>query len=189
MGNAGPDDLTRKRAVRSGKWVILAMVGLALAAAAFSWSFRQQAMRRTMAFWGGGTARLIAQAPHVEGLRLAPADAADRDEAGRLIVVEGRRFRVVAHRDMDHVRGLTHLRHALLEDVSFDFRAAEPSEPPHWEYAVRFGDGDRVATVLVSLADARLAVAGRPGTVSMAPIAKGVGLLLRDEAFGRPGAH
>ncbi|MFV2068278.1 MAG: hypothetical protein ACC645_15000 [Pirellulales bacterium] len=164
--------------MRNGKLVIFAIVGLALLAAAFSWSFRRHAMRRTMAFWGTEAALLIAHSHQVEALRLNESDSTAAPTDREVISFDDRRLSVIERHDVSHARGLTHLRQALLDDASFDFLVGQPADRPKWEYAIRFISGDRVATVLVSLADERLAAVDREGTLSMAPIAAGMAIIL-----------
>jgi len=171
----------------NGKWVIVGIVGLAILAAAFSWSYRRRAMRRSMAFWGTEAASLIAHGPRVQALRLNPSDATAASDDQERIPFDSRRFAVIQRRDMSRARGLTHLRQSLLEDASFDFRSAKRAIQPKWEYAIRFGRGSRTATVLVSLADKRLALVGHERTLSMAPIAAGVAIVLTEQLGSRTG--
>jgi hypothetical protein len=126
----------------SGKWLIIGIFGLALAAAGGSWLFRYNATHRTAAFWGPEAARLIRDAPQVtlfrEPITIAravvdalPADATESDaRAGvdQKIMDSGI--------DVSNAHGLAHLRNALLEDRSF----AWPSEDVSLLNYANFGD-------------------------------------------------
>jgi len=179
------NDLRGTIAMGNGKWVIVGIVGLAIVAAVFSWSYRRRAMRRSMAFWGTEAASLIAHGPRVEAVRLNQSDATVTSDASDRISFDGKLFAVIQRHDMSHARGLTHLRQSLLEDASFDFRSGKRAVQPKWEYAIRFGRGSRTATVLVSLADEQLALVGHARTLSMAPIAAGVAIVLTEQLGSR----
>src|SRR4051794_22605652 len=105
-----------------GKLVVLAIVLIAFWAAAISWYFRYQMTHRAAKFWGPESARLIRDAPQVT-LYVTPfsgVNAAANPAAAQAIFDK-------SAIDVSHAPGLTHLRNALLDDRSFEWRG--PNEP------------------------------------------------------------
>ncbi len=98
----------------SGKWVIVGILAVALAAAGGSWLFRYTATHRTAEFWGPQAVQLIRDARIV---RLVPNE-----------------------RDVSSAKGLTHLRNALLEDRSFVWPATALQDGIEWKSGLAFRD-------------------------------------------------
>jgi hypothetical protein len=122
--------------LNSGKLVILGMLAVALAAAAFAWWRQYHLGRRSLEYWGAEGARLIRAAPQVELVKLSGAAAEAPPNSLR--------------RDVSQARGLVHARQALISDASFLW-GDKPSTTPAWEYALVFRDGSREFTVLLDL--------------------------------------
>jgi len=152
---------------KSGKRLILVVVVIALAAAAASWWYRYSATHRAAQFWGPQAATLIRDAPHVT-LR---SDASS-DEP----------------RDISEARGLTHLRNALLEDDSYDWSAAGPSDT-NWDSSLVFetSAGAEPRAVILFSPDFQWAANGSSGNpaqhaVSVGPIAEGLKKFFADQS-------
>jgi hypothetical protein len=163
----------------SGKYVIIAVVAVALTGAAASWFFRYNATHRAASLWGFD-AKLIRDAPIVEFLELQPATESDPREASEWgpIHIGDTAFSVRAVRDVSHAPGFTHLRNALLEDRSYDWPASSPKKETHWRWALEFTQEKNVV-VLVFTDDCTLAgiPSGNradPATIPCLPIAAGL---------------
>jgi hypothetical protein len=129
-----------------GKLVILLMVALGMALAGYAWWHQRQAGRRSTAFWGTAGAMRVRFAPEVEFLPLVPADAAadPTAERSRLTIGEAS-YGVGEPVRLAGSRGLVHARHALLDDLSYDWQAA-PTTEGNWEFLLRFRDGSEPVT-------------------------------------------
>ena len=159
-------------AVQTGKWVILAMVAAALAAAGMSFYYHRQASRRALEFYQPETALLIARAERVELLELAPP--AGDTEGLETLVVGDERLTVLRVRDLSQAAGLVHARHALLEDANYAWQAPHDDCSPTWTHALRFSTGEQTATLLLDFDCERLLPLGRDQSVSIAPLAPGL---------------
>jgi hypothetical protein len=104
---------------KSGKWLIVAILAVALAAGAFSWWFRWSATHRAAELWGPEAAATIRDALHIEAYRLTDAGS----ETDETLVAGNRAYAVERRVDVSKGPGLVHLKQALLEDRSFDWEA------------------------------------------------------------------
>jgi hypothetical protein len=136
----------------AGKLVIVVIFAVAIGAALVSLWHHRASGRRALEFWGTETAVLIARAPRIEAIWLAPADS-DRESSEdqgrpiRRLGIGGRFYIVKDTRDASQARGVSNIRRALVLDVSFQWDAPERRGPPDWQYAFEFRDGERAATV------------------------------------------
>jgi hypothetical protein len=105
----------------SGKLVIIGIITLAVASAAASWWFRYSATHRAVNFWGPDAAELIRDAPRVSLVRLILGDPP-------------------ATRDISKAPGILHLRNALLEDRSFQWRQSFGAAPKGGGWKLVFSD-------------------------------------------------
>ncbi|MCA9189093.1 MAG: hypothetical protein KDA99_25890 [Planctomycetales bacterium] len=88
-----------------GKLTIETILVLAVVAGCFAWWFRIHLQDQALAYWGTDAIRLIQRGSSVRLERIS-ADGA-----------------VLSHRDIGDVPGLSHLRHALLVDATYDWPA------------------------------------------------------------------
>lgn len=152
-----------------GKYVLLAVLALGVIGAGGGWWYRKSLQRRPLELWGGEAAGLFIQARDVEICRLR-AVVNDDDN---IIRAEGKAYRAVDCVDADLLRGFVHLRHSLLNDHSFDW-ADVSDRGSDWLYIMRFRDGGKTATLLIS-ADCRYALLAENGAkASVKPIASGI---------------
>ena len=131
-----------------GKLAILVILGLACGATSFAIWYNHKKTRRIIRFFGPSPTVLIARAPDVKFLQLAPTTDAG-DEVDQEILAAGEQELVVLNRhEISEARGLKHLRHALRQDVSY---AWEDSAKPNseWPYALQFIHGPRRETLLL----------------------------------------
>ncbi len=164
----------------SGKWIILSFLSVALAMATSAWAYYYFQQRRPMELWGADTARLIVQAPKVEGWRLSVAmeNAAETD--AQTISVGSQRLTIVERRELTNARGLLHFRKGLLNDRCFDWNADVSATTDDWRYALSFSDGDAQATLLFAPTSQRLRSLESGAEVSIAPIAAGLEAFLAE---------
>jgi hypothetical protein len=151
----------------SGKHVIIAIVALALLAAAASWWVRYEATHRAAEFWGPTAARRIRDAPFVELYYI-------NDDPNVLATI----------REISKAPGLTHLRHALLEDRSYVWPAQPAAGQPRWRWAIGFKEADGKSMTLVAFtSDWKRLTNLRSGNnqfVSSAPIAESMATMFPD---------
>jgi hypothetical protein len=145
----------------SGKLVIIVILTLAFSAAGASWWFRYAATHRAAEFWGPIAAQRIRDSRSVQLYYVI-------DDTDLLTPI----------RNISNARGLTHLRHALLEDRSFVWPAHSLPRQPHWHWAIGFGDQKASGmNVVMFTEDCKQAAMGGPESgrvVSCEPIAKGL---------------
>jgi hypothetical protein len=122
-----------------GKWLVVFVFGLGIAAAAGGIYYNHRATHRTIGWLGGAK---VLSAPRVELLQLAPlGDDAPIPDDG-VIRAAGARFAAVRSVDITQARGVLNMRHALAQDVSYAWDEAPKDQHIAWAYAVRFtGDG------------------------------------------------
>lgn len=169
-----------------GKWLIIGMLCLAFAAAAFGWYWNLQASRHALDFWGGDVAQRIAAAPQAELLQLArlrtPAGA-DTSPAD-VLEVDGARYAVRKRADVSQVRGAGNVRRMLVQDASYQW-PAEAIAGPDWTLALQVQDARGSAVVLLSPETRQAALLGHPGTVRLDPAAAKILSQFADEQFRR----
>jgi hypothetical protein len=126
---------------------VLVAAGLLLvgaAAAGVAWWNNLAQTRQALDFWGPEAAVLIRDAPQVTALEIDFRRSADAGSGGLVHPATGTPAEIHQERDISRARGLVHLRHALLDDRSFDWSAA-PREPGELRYALSFErDGRRL---------------------------------------------
>lgn len=152
-----------------GRAIVVGLVLLGLAAAATGIAYQRWQTRRCLDFYGPAAARLVASAPRVELLTLAPSG-----ESGRLVAT--------SVRDISTAKGLVHLRRGLVEDANFGWeRSGDGERLPDtaWDHALVFSDpavpAER-ATLVIDLdtQDGSLTVMGQPGRVGLGRIGRGL---------------
>lgn len=156
----------------AGRWLVLGLLALGLAAAATGILFQRQQTRRCLAFYGPDAARRITAAPRV-----------------RLIVLEAsglRSVKAALSRDVSGAAGLVHLRRGLVEDANFRWPESPPREPlgaAAWDYALEFSEaaGGTATTLALDVdpAGGSLAVVGAPGRVDLGRVGPGLATWIR----------
>lgn len=163
-----------------GKIIILAVLGVCAGLSGYAVYYQYQASDAALAFWGRDAALLIGRSPDAELLLVTPA----RTAKGEKIETGGDELTVVATvpaaaDGKSLARGLTHLRHALLMDSSFDFsEPADNADAARWRYAVRFSNPDGELTVVFDAEGKQLAAGERIADSSA--IATGVAAFFED---------
>lgn len=152
-----------------GRSLVVGLVLLGLAAAATGIAYQRWQTRRCLDFYGPEVARLVASAPRVELLTLAPGAG-----PGRLVAT--------MVRDVTNAKGLVHLRRGLVEDANFawvDSAGAERLPDDAWDLAFVFSDPKvpaARATLVIDLDEqtGSVAVLGKPGRVGLGRIGRGL---------------
>lgn len=152
----------------SGSRLVVGLLALGAALAAFALAFQWRQTDGCLAFYGSDVARAVAAAPHVELWHLAAGAAPGR------LVATGRC-------DVSQAPGLVHLRRGLVEDANLDWRPSEASRLPadRWSAALVFAaaPGAPPAAMIALGFDpggGALCVVGRPGRVGLGRLERGL---------------
>jgi hypothetical protein len=152
----------------SGSRIVVGLLGLGLALAAFALVFQWRQTDDCLGFYGSDVARAITSAPHVELWHLADGAAAGR------LVATGRC-------DVSGAPGLVHLRRGLVEDANFAWGPPASQRLPSgaWAAALVFSaaPGARPsATLAVGFGPeaGALCVVGQPGRVGLGRLERGL---------------
>lgn len=163
----------------SGKHVILAVFCVGLAGAIGGWMYHCHLQQRTLTLWGPETAELILRAPRVELWRLVPVD--ETVESDQTVEASGVSRRVVERSDATRLPGMTHLRHGLVNDGSFDWSGTDDACHPAWTHGLRFEDGSRATTLVFDFDCGLVACVETGARGSIKPIAAGTRQVLVEE--------
>lgn len=129
-----------------GKFCVLALLGLSMTLVVSGVLYRRSTSRPVIAWWGIEAVELVRTAPEAELLVLEPrSDAATGREVladEDLRAIGATVYRVDRRIALSSRPGFVHLRHALLEAVTYRFEKRLPDRL-EFRYALRFRDGDR----------------------------------------------
>jgi hypothetical protein len=156
----------------SGKLVIIAVLFVAIAGAAFSWFFRYNATHRAAEFWGQKITRAIRDSAVVQVYTPKSAITLPKNQsAGMGGIIDDPELH-----DISSARGLVHFRNALLEDRSFEWPAEPMSPDIQWTRGLAFGKlADPDMTMLLFSRDFKFVTdLGRDQMLSCQPIANGL---------------
>ena len=173
-----------------GKVVILFVLGIAVGAAVFAWSFHYMRGRRVLQLWGSETAHLIrVNADQVELLKLIAAAGGGEIESDveTSLTIDGRVHRCAQSIDITTAPGLMHARQALIEDATFDWAQGRGNCTARWEYALRFSHADRQATILIDTNCQRIRLHDSGAEVALvSKIAKGLARFIDEQILTTP---
>ena len=127
------------------------MLGLGLLSALFAVWFNRSKTYRTLQRLGPTNCVLIAHAPQVEFLRLLPAAKQDKGEQP-MLVIGGHSFLVEGSWDISKSPGLSHLRHALRQDASYEWER-DPQLPHDWQFGLQFTEDHETVLMVFQLSD------------------------------------
>lgn len=164
----------------SGKYAILAILLLGVAAAVGSQLYYKNLQERPMALWGKEPALLFAKAPLASAMLLVPAEGKRSIAPLERIMVGGEHFGVLDEHQVAGRPGLSHIRQALLNDNSFDWSEAKKDCKPEWKYALEFSNGNAAAMLLIApnCGLVRLTTTGATG--NMQPVMPGLDRFMHD---------
>jgi hypothetical protein len=133
-----------------GKTIVLTALAVALVMSGGAWWYHYRASRQAAQFWGPEATQLLIGKGDVAFLELAAEDEVEDSPA----TADGLAGMGVAKtHDLTDQPGLIHLRHALTQDVSFDW-AGRQRKPLNgagpWKYAMRFSDDGHHVVILWS---------------------------------------
>lgn len=149
-----------------GSRIVVGLLLLAVALAAFAVWFQWRQTRRCLRFYGPVAARSIQAAPRVELWRLAVDPA-----TGRLVAAD--------RRDISKARGLVHLRRGLVEDANFAWEPTDAGRLPvtAWDIALAFFDETAGRPVVLAFdleREGSLTAVGRPGRIGLGRLGLGL---------------
>jgi hypothetical protein len=175
-----------------GKWIILAVISLGVAASIGSWVYYARLQQRPIALWGPRAAELMLRASSARAYRLEPATAEQGGAAERHFTINGAPYVVAAERLVSQAPGFSHIRQGLVHDRSFAWGEGPCDERAQWEYALDFEDRGDAAIVVFDFRCARAALLGGEHSASIRPVAAAVEGFLREQfpdADRTPPAH
>lgn len=164
-------------ATRPSKYAIAVILVVGIIAAVASQWYYHRLQQRPLALWGMGSAKLMLNAPLIVALHLAPAEQVKgKPEAENFerININGLRLVVLESRDVTAAPGISHLRHSLVNDGSFDWSATDENGQPAWEYALDFEAGDVSAMVMFAPKCNRALLVETGTSASVSPIMPGI---------------
>jgi len=123
------------------------MGGVAIFAAIFAIWYNHVKTHRVNSCWGPDAVHLLVHAPHVEFLGLGDAFNTPVDKN---IPTDKANVQVLTRTSISHAKGLTHLRHALRQDVSYCWDTCVVKNP-NWSHGMQFIDGDQKLTLVFDL--------------------------------------
>jgi hypothetical protein len=144
-----------------GTWVIIGMICVGVAASLFAWAFVWRNSQRLLKLWGGDVASMIRTSPRVELLRLARGSRSGAES----IRIKDQDYQVELAQDVTHRPGLIHARAALISDASFDWD--RQTGEANWQFALRFIDARRQATLAFDLESAQVICIGRSESAAL----------------------
>lgn len=158
-----------------GGRIVMGLVLLAAALAAFAVWFQWNQTRRCLRMYGAERARAIQAAPRVELWRLA-------------VDPQSGRPRVAERHDISRAKGLVHLRRGLVEDANFswtdssgpDGLSAAPGRLPAaaWDEALAFYEAGSTGPAVILALDLDdggwLTAVGLPGRVGLGRLRAGL---------------
>ncbi|HEX3654795.1 MAG TPA: hypothetical protein VHV55_03265 [Pirellulales bacterium] len=164
-----------------GKYAILTMLVLGVAAAAYTQFYYARLQRRPIELWGGYNAQLMMNAPLVNAMLLAPTDNKAGAEHLERLMVGGEHLSVLAEKDVTNQPGFSHVRQSLVNDTSFDWSGPDKDCKPEWKYGLEFSNGEHTALLLIApnCGLARLTDTGATG--AMRPVMPGIERFLREQ--------
>lgn len=130
-----------------GKTVIAGIFLLALVLSGYAWWHQFQQSRRCRQFLGTETVKLVRLASRVDLLRLEEQAAATGQaiQPAGILRIGGATVLIATRVDITGVPGLLHARHALLQDLNYQWDAPPTDCASQWSLALRFEqDGEAV---------------------------------------------
>jgi len=177
-----PDD----ESLIQGKWVILAIVALALGGAGVSWVYYARLQERPLALWGSEAGTLILRATQARAYRIAPATSREGhepdDSPGRIrFTIGGQLFTATAEHDVSHAPGFSHIRQSLIHDRSFAWDEGPCDEAPQWKYALEFSESGHIVWLAFAFNCPRAALADSDHTASIRPVGQAIEAFMREQ--------
>lgn len=156
-----------------GKFIIVIIFGLALAATGFAIWYRYQQSDQCVAHWGPAHAGRIRNAPVVELWRIADGNQVDADHT--MTTPDGATTLRATRRVLENIPDLTYIRRAFLTDNFFLWDKSTKDCTPQWAFALRFRVGEETTTLWIDNACDRVVLAESGAAATMnTPLLKSV---------------
>lgn len=154
-----------------GKAVIVGIFLLAVVLSGYAWWHQFQQGPRCREFLGTEAVQLIRLAPRVDLLRLAetPADGGDSRPPEGILRIGETTLLVTDRVDITKVPGLLHARHALLQDVNYQWDAPATGCVSQWSFALRFSQGGQDVMIAFDTRCNRIGLNGTERTGPFVP--------------------
>ncbi len=154
-----------------GKGVIVGIFLLALVLSGYAWWHQFQQGPRCRDFLGTEAVQLVRLAPRVELLRfdqdLASAEGSPAPED--VLQIAGTTLHVTRRANITKVPGLLHARHALLQDVNYQWDAAATPCLSQWSFGLRFSNNGEDVIVAFDPQCNRIGLKGAADTAPFIP--------------------
>ncbi len=156
----------------SGKYVIVAIFTLALAATGYAVWYRYQHSNKAVALWGAEHAGRMRNAPVMEVWRIGKlSDAVDSE---LVVPPGGEKLTVTGKRVLENIPDLNYIRRAFLTNAFFVWDE-KPDCAPQWVYRLQFRDGDATTSLWLDEACDQVLLAETGATAKMnAPLFRSV---------------
>jgi hypothetical protein len=167
-----------------GKWVIVFLIVLGVAGVAGSQLYYRYMQSRPIELWGQSEAKLMIDASQVSAVRFGESNKESAPVTIETLTIGGQRLRVAERKNVSHAPGLSHVRHSLINDASFEWGEPEGDCKPVWKYGLQFGNPQSHVMVLFD-PDCRRAILAEHGkSVALNPRAmEGIATFLKEQ-FG-----
>ena len=163
-----------------GQIVIVSIFGVALVAAGFSLSFRYTQTHDVLEFWGPQAAKLIASPDRVELWELESFAAFEGESPQDKILTVGNEFyKPKVIREVTTAPGFLNARSALT--LSRNYQWDPTGCDPNWSHALVYSRGSETAVVVLSIDCGWVYSLGSNRSASIAPIAKGLARLFKEQ--------
>ena len=143
-----------------GKFVILAILSLALVATGFGIWFKRQMTYQVLELLGPAAVQCVAVPTHVDYLELQASTGSSPANHRETLTLPDTRMVITRRLDISGAAGLIHLKHALLQDASYDWHASTDGSPT-CQYALQFMDDQDRTTFLFDLDQRRVLILER----------------------------
>lgn len=162
-----------------GRYVILALFGLGLAASLGSCGYYYWLQRRPLDLWGISAATLMMRANEVQALRLEPAP---EKSIGKTLTINSSHFQCMEEANLVESRGFIHIRQLLVNREAFEWTNPAKDCQPDWPYAMRFSEGAHSATLAFDERCSRMVLIETGATARLKPaVAEEFGKFFREQ--------
>lgn len=167
-----------------GRYVVVFLALLGVAAGLVSWGYYAQLQRRPMEFWGPDGAKLLMRALDVSAQKLVPLkELPEGTKAINIYSFGGQRWAAVEVRDISHAGGIGIMRQTLMNSNSYAWSESADECQPQWQYALQFFEPETQQSTMLflSLDCPRAMLFEKQESVSIRPSAKALRTFLEDQ--------
>jgi len=158
-----------------GKLLTLLILLAAVAVAGFAVWFHHQQSSRVVQAISPNVAALVAYAPQIELLRLAPEKDADPSAMPpQILRLQGQSFYVTERKDITSANNIRTVRGWLVHNDNYDWSAPAADSKGPWQYALLFTQGPQRAMLLFDHTHAQMLVLDSAQVLSTTPMNAGL---------------